>query len=72
MPILKIKNSDNTWQEVFGGTGGGGGTDCIPSYTEADYGKVLSVTSSGLVWIEQNGGSGGTVEELPSALEVGF
>ena len=26
MPILKIKNSDNTWQEVFGGTGGGGGS----------------------------------------------
>ncbi len=47
---------------------GTGGTD-LPAYTEADYGKVLSATADGLVWVEQSGGSGGSV---PSAEGVEF
>ena len=41
----------------------------IPPYGEADYGKVLSPSADGLVWIEMTGG--GTAE-LPSAEEEAF
>lgn len=39
--------------------------DCsIPTYTESDYGKILSCTANGLAWIEQ--------EVLPDAEGVAF
>ena len=41
----------------------------VPTPTESDYGKVLSATADGLVWVEQSGGSGSTV---PSAEGVLF
>lgn len=28
----------------------------MPAYTEADYGKVLTLTADGLAWVEQSGG----------------
>lgn len=33
------------------------GNSEIPAYTEDDYGKVLSATASGLVWVRQSGTS---------------
>lgn len=32
------------------------GTMSLPAYTEDDYGKVLSPSADGLVWVEQTGG----------------
>ena len=45
------------------------GGSSLPEYTESDYGKVLSCTADGLVWVEQSGGSG---EAVPSAEGVLF
>lgn len=39
----------------------------MPAYTEADYGKVLTLTADGLAWVEQSGGISGdfiNVEEV--------
>ena len=120
MPVLKIRNSDGSWQEVFGGSGSsanitvngqgidengnitldksdvgiytsssepvgakdgdiwidddvvgdGDASSMIPEYTEDDYGKVLSVTSNGLIWVAMSGG--GAVAELPNVMEASF
>lgn len=40
----------------------------IPSFTEEDYGKVLSPTATGLQWIAVEGGS----SDLPDAEGVKF
>ena len=40
----------------------------VPPYTEEDYGKVLSPSADGLIWIEMSGGS----SNLPSAEEESF
>lgn len=40
----------------------------VPPYTEEDYGKVLSPSAEGLVWIEMKGGG----FDLPQAEEDSF
>lgn len=39
----------------------------VPAYTAGDYGKVLSATEAGLVWVEMQAG-----ETLPAAEGVEF
>lgn len=41
------------------------GTTSLPAYTAADYGKVLSPTANGLMWVS-------VAADLPSAEEVSF
>lgn len=69
--IAKVKTVDESgkpteWEAVD--MPSGGGSD-LPAYTEADYGKVLSCTADGLVWVAQSGGGSG---DVPSAEGVEF
>lgn len=50
MPVLKVKKN-GVWETVGGGNASGSN---LPEYTEEDYGKVLSATSEGLVWVDAN------------------
>ena len=54
------------------GDKGDAGSANLPTYTEADYGKMLTPTADGLVWADPPQGSGGSGEAIPSAEGVEF